>query len=147
MTATHGASIEFARIEADALEWLGRYRVQAVCFDGSHGGLGLVQRLNEATGVTQIATPQRIMTISPAMREFQAAVGDGRFHYDGDPIATWCFSNIVTSLTVNELFRMPEKERPENKIDTAMATFFALSQAVLEPVKEETTWAFEPFLM
>lgn len=146
LNKTNGSAIDFALIEADALEWLGRFKVQEVNFDPAHGGFGLVQRLNEATGITQVETLQRITTVSPAMKEFEAVVADGRFHFAPDPVLTWCVSNIKTSETANGLYRMPEHQ-PENKIDTAMATFFALSRAMLEPVKEENTWAFQPFII
>jgi phage terminase large subunit-like protein len=131
LTSTDGASIEFERIESDLLDDIGKFRVEAVCFDPAHGALGLMQRVVKETGVTDVETPQRAVVISPAMRELEAAVADGRFHFDGDPLMTWCVGNIETTETRNSLYSMPEKPRPESKLDTAMALLFAMSRAVL----------------
>jgi phage terminase large subunit-like protein len=147
LTPTDGSAIDFAKLEEDALEDIRSHNVEAVCFDPAHGGLGLVQRLVEATNVTQVETPQRVVVISPAMKELEACIADGRFHFDGDPVMTWCASNIQTKETANGLYRMPDKDQPENKIDTAMALLFALSQAMVSPVKDTSTWAFEPFII
>jgi P27 family predicted phage terminase small subunit len=131
LTATDGSAIDFDRLEADMIEDVGAYQVQAICFDHSHGGYGAVQRVEVATGVTTVETPQKPMLVSSALKELEAVVADGRFHFDGDPVLTWCISNIQTKESNYGFYRMPEKQRPEHKIDTAMAMFFALSQAML----------------
>ncbi|MBZ4260991.1 hypothetical protein LAN14_20735, partial [Mycobacterium tuberculosis] len=33
--------------------------------------------------------------MSPAMKELEAALAGGRFHHDGNPILTWCISNVI----------------------------------------------------
>ena len=130
LTPTDGSAIDFAALERDALDDIRNFQVEAACFDPAHGGFGLVQRLAEATNVTQSETPQRVTVVSPAMKELEACVADGRFHFNGDPVLTWCVSNMQTKETVNGLYRMPEKAQPENKIDAAMAILFAMSQAM-----------------
>jgi phage terminase large subunit-like protein len=141
--ATDGNSIDFGLIESDLIDLVKNLKVEMLCFDPAHGGTGTVQRVMAETDVPVQETPQRALTISPAMRELEAAIADGRFHFTGDPVMRWCFSNIVTRETVNGLYKMPEKQRPENKIDAAMAIFFAVGRALLIPI--EDTWAFDPF--
>jgi phage terminase large subunit-like protein len=134
LTATDGSSIDFAVIEAEAIEDIRTYQVESLNFDPAHGALGAVQRVVAETNVVQTETLQKPIVISPAMKELEAAVIDGRFHFNGDPVMTWCASNIMTREGNNSLYRMPEKARPENKIDTMMALFFAMSRALrVEP--------------
>jgi phage terminase large subunit-like protein len=143
LTATDGSAIDFAKLEADLIDLIHKFNVEQLCFDPAHGGMGLVQRVVAETNVTSQETPQRPLQISPAMKVVEAEVADGRFHFDGDPVMSWCFSNIVTTEGANSLYRMPEKERPENKIDTAMAVFFAVSRAMLIPSEPNRTWTAE----
>lgn len=134
LIATEGNVISIPLIEQELIDLIHAYPVEELNFDSAHGGAAAAQKAQIETGITQILTPQTALTISPAMKEVEAAVADGRFHYNGDPVLTWCFSNVVTSEGKNSLYRMPEKERAENKIDAAMATFFAMSRARLIPV-------------
>lgn len=81
-------------------------------------------------GLTLAAVPMRAQFLSPAMDELEAAVMDGRFHFDGDPLMTWAISNVVAHRDrKGNLF--PNKERPENKIDPATALLVALSRAMV----------------
>jgi phage terminase large subunit-like protein len=63
----------------------------------------------------------------------KAAVFDGRFHYNGDPILAWAISNVVCHRDKNDnLF--PNKERFENKIDPATALLTALNRVMAQDV-------------
>ena len=80
-------------------------------------------------GVTCVEIRKNVHTFDPAMRELEAAIVEKRFHYDGDPVLTWALSNVVCHRDANDnLF--PRKERPENKIDPAVALLMALSRAM-----------------
>ena len=69
--------------------------------------------------------------LSPAMKELEGAVYDGRFHHDGHPVLTWCISNVMTSESGAGNYRMPDKKKPEDKIDAAIALFLAQYPAAL----------------
>jgi hypothetical protein len=59
----------------------------------------------------------------------EAAVYDGRFHFNGDPILSWAISNVVCHRDKNDnLF--PNKERYENKIDPVTALLTALNRVM-----------------
>jgi phage terminase large subunit-like protein len=76
--------------------------------------------------------------ITPPMQELEAAVGDGRFHHDDNPLLTWCVGNVtVTESNTTGLYAMPEKKRANNKIDAALALFYAMSRAMLAPVEKK----------
>jgi phage terminase large subunit-like protein len=63
------------------------------------------------------------------MNELEAAVYDGRFHYNGDPVLEWAFSNVVAHRDRNDnLF--PTKESAEKKIDPVSALLNAMNRAM-----------------
>jgi phage terminase large subunit-like protein len=145
LTATSDNSIDYSVIEADTVADIGKFDVSELCFDISHADQW-AQRINQATGITLAEVPQRIDQISPAMKELEAAVWDGRFHFDGNPLLTWCVTNVLTRELPSGDFIMPRKERPENKIDAAMALFIAMRRAsVAKPKKKRAS--FTPFFV
>lgn len=87
----------------------------------------LVNRLGNQ--VTCVDVPQTPRYLSEPMKEMEAAVYDGRFHHNGDPILTWAVSNVVCHVDKNDnLF--PTKERFENKIDPVTALLSALNRVM-----------------
>lgn len=83
-------------------------------------------------GITMAEVPQLPKYLSEPMKELEAAVYDGRFHFDGDPIMTWAVSNVVCHRDKNDnLF--PTKETYENKIDPVTALLTALNRVMATP--------------
>jgi phage terminase large subunit-like protein len=135
LNASPGNSIDYASIEADALVDIATYKVQELAYDRRYADQWS-QRVSEISGITRVETPPNPATLSPAMKELEAAVADGRFHHDGDPVLTWCMSNVLTRETAAGNYTMPEKDSPENKIDAAMALFIAMARAKLHTEPE-----------
>jgi phage terminase large subunit-like protein len=79
------------------------------------------------------------------MKELEAAIYDGRFHHDNHPVLAWCMGNVLTRETSLGNYTMPDKERPENKIDAAIALFIAMSRAMVAPTKKRAS--FTPFVI
>jgi phage terminase large subunit-like protein len=67
------------------------------------------------------------------MNELEAAVYDGRFHYDGDPVLEWAVSNVVAHRDRNDNI-FPTKETAENKIDPVTALLNALNRVIAQPL-------------
>jgi phage terminase large subunit-like protein len=83
----------------------------------------------EETKIVEV--PQRVQYLSPAMKDLEAAVKAGRFHHTGDPLLAWGLSNVTVREDPNgNIF--PRKDRPENKIDPAVALILAMGRAVVE---------------
>jgi len=81
-------------------------------------------------GIKMTEVPQIPKHLSEPMKELEAAVYDGRFHFNGDPILTWAVSNVVCHLDKNDnLF--PTKETYENKIDPVTAALTALNRVMV----------------
>src|SRR6185312_15470120 len=103
-----------------------RFQVAEIAFD-PYNATSLVNHL-EPEGLVMVEVPQRTIFLSPAMRELEAAVADGRFHHN-DPVLTWAISNVVAHVDRNDnLF--PNKESKDNKIDPAVALLIALNRAM-----------------
>jgi len=85
----------------------------------------------EKYGLTPVEIPQTVKCLSEPMKELEAATLDGRMHHDGNPIMTWCISNVVAHLDANDNV-FPRKDRPENKIDGAVALIIALARALAQ---------------
>jgi phage terminase large subunit-like protein len=105
------------------------YQVLEVAHD-PYQAVELVNHLTEE-GITMVEIPQMPKYLSEPMKELEAAVYDGRFHFDGDPVLTWAISNVVAHADKNDnLF--PNKERPENKIDPATALLTGLNRVMVQ---------------
>jgi phage terminase large subunit-like protein len=129
LIATPGSSIDYSVIEADTLADIAAYQVQELDYDARYADQ-YAQRVSEQSGITRVEVPPSPAVLSPAIKELEAAVYDGRFHYGGHPVLTWCVSNVQTRETAAGNYTMPTKERPENKIDAAIALFIAMSRAM-----------------
>ncbi len=80
-------------------------------------------------GLKVVEVQQMPKYLSPAMKELEAAIYDGRFHFDGDPILAWSMSNVVCHEDKNgNVF--PLKARAENKIDPATALMTAVYRVI-----------------
>ena len=91
-----------------------------------------------------VEVPQRTIFLIAAMQELEAAVADGRFHHNGDPLLTWAVSNVVAHPDKNDnLF--PNKETQDNKIDPCTALLTAMNRAMnaeaVHPNRFEILWA------
>ena len=128
LSATSGSSIDYATLEADVLADIANNQVAELCFDARYADQWS-QRVSDLSGVTRVEVPPSPAVLSPSMKELEAAVYDGRFHHDGNPVLTWCMSNILTRETSAGNYTMPDKARPESKIDAAIALFIALVRA------------------
>lgn len=137
LTATSGSAIDYSVIEAETLADIGKYQVQELDYDARYADQ-YAQRVSETSGITRVEVPPSPAALSPAMKELESAVADGRVHHDGHPVLAYCLSNVLTNETAAGNYTMPTKSRPENKIDAAVALCLSLSRARLMPVQEKT---------
>ncbi|MDE1161919.1 MAG: terminase large subunit [Acidobacteriaceae bacterium] len=141
LSATPGSSLDYAMLEADALADIAINQVREIPYDPRYADQWS-QRVSELSGVTRIDVPPSSAVLSPAMKELEAAVADGRFHHDGNPVLTWCMSNVLTRETAAGNYTMPDKSRPENKIDVAVALFIAMTRARLAEPEPTADYGF-----
>ena len=72
---------------------------------------------------------------SPAILELDAALRSGRLQHDGNPVLEWCVGDVVGRPDRRgNLY--PAKQRPERKIDAAVALMMAVGRAMAEDTNE-----------
>lgn len=60
----------------------------------------------------------------PAMKNFEETYCAGKFRHGGDPVLTWCASNIITRTDAN-MNMAPDKKKSADKIDDMTALLMA----------------------
>ena len=75
-----------------------------------------------------IETRATVQNFSEPMKLLEAAIYSGEFHYDGCPILSWMFSNVVAHYDKKENI-YPNKTRNENKIDGVVALIMSMNAA------------------
>jgi phage terminase large subunit-like protein len=125
LTTTPGDVTDFGFIEEHLRETAQVVQLDEVAFDPWQAAQ-IMQRLT-VDGMPVIEYRQTVQNMSEPMKELEALVLQGRFHFDGDPVLTWMISNVVAHIDAKENI-YPRKERPENKIDGAVAVIMALGR-------------------
>lgn len=128
LTVTPTDETDFSFIEDDIKQHAEQYNVCEMAFD-KYQSVHIAQRLT-AEGLECVEFPQNKAHMSPAMKEVEAAIKGGRFHHDGNAALTWMINNVVAKEDGAENIQ-PIKERPESKIDGAVALIMAVGRAML----------------
>ncbi len=131
LTVTDGGMIDFARIEADILEFAAMFRNAELAYD-PYQATYLVTRLLEQ-GIDCIKFPQNVATMSAPMKRLDALIISGKLRHGCDerhPM-TWMMSNVVSRVDAKENW-YPRKERRERKIDGPVALIIVLGRAMAD---------------
>ena len=129
LTITPGNETDFDQIESDILELCRRFRVVSAGFDPWQS-TQMAQRLR-TEGVNMLEFRATTQNFSPAILELDAAMRSGRPRHDGNPVLEWCIGNVVGRPDrCGNLY--PAKQRPEQKIDAAVALMMAVGRAMAE---------------
>ncbi len=124
LIATPGDSTDYQRIEDDLLELAPPDRREIVLdkYQSRH----LATRL-QAEGITVVELAMNVSTLSEPTKMLDVLMRRQRILHDGDPLLEWAISNVVGHVDAKDNV-YPRKERPENKIDPAIAVLEALSR-------------------
>ena len=129
LTSTPGNVTDYDQIEADVIADSERFRIVELGFD-PYNATQLTTHL-AAKGVTCIEVPQTVPHLSEPMKWVQAHIVDGTIHHDGNPVFAWAIGNVTAQVDRNENV-FPRKERPENKIDPAVALIIGTGRCMNE---------------
>lgn len=130
LIGTEGDVTDFARIRDDLRADHAVTRIRELAFD-PWGATQLAQEL-AAEGLTVVEIPQTTKSLSEPMKMVEALVKSGHLHHDGNPCLAWQMSNVTCREDPNQNV-YPRKERPELKIDGAVALIMALGRAMAAP--------------
>lgn len=126
LTVTPGERIDFNQIEDDIKELCQQFQVDGIAYDPWQA-VQLAANLT-AEGLLMIETRATVQNFSEPMKLLEAAIYSNEFHYDGCPILTWMFSNVVAHYDKKENI-YPNKTRNENKIDGVVALIMSMNAA------------------
>lgn len=93
--------IDYEQIEKDNLKWAGKFEILEEAFDPWNAAQFALRMANE--GVTMVEVPQNVRSHSAPMKELEALIRAGRFHYDGNAVLKWMFSNVLATVHMVEL--------------------------------------------
>lgn len=140
---TPGNEADYARIEADLLEWQRTLQVKEVDFDRRSARLMLQDfraKLEPTMGRDRVEqmvvdVPQSVETMDPAMKLTERLVVGAKLLHDGNPLMAWMISNIVIERNhKDEIYpRKAGGKDSVNKIDGPVALFTGLSRARQAP--------------
>ncbi len=126
LTVTPGERIDFSQIEEDVKELCQQFQVDGIAYDPWQA-VQLAANLT-AEGLLMIETRATVQNFSEPMKLLEAAIYSNEFHYDGCPILTWMFSNVVAHYDKKANI-YPNKTRNENKIDGVVALIMSMNAA------------------
>ena len=147
VTVTDGNEIDFCVIREDVKEDLGKFNCIECLYDPWRA-TQLAQELQK-DGAPMVECRQTVQNMSEPMKEMEAAVDGGRFHYDGNDIMTWMASNVVAKLDAKDNY-YPRKEgnRNQNKIDGIVACIMGIGRAITtEPSPDIDDFLFNPIIV
>jgi phage terminase large subunit-like protein len=125
LIATSGNIIDFDRIEADILEATTRFKVGEIAYDPWQA-TQLATRL-QTQGARVVEFRQTVANFSEPTKQLDALMRSGKIVHDGNPVLAWMIGNVVGHYDAKENV-YPRKERPENKIDGAVALIMAIGR-------------------
>lgn len=126
LIATPGESTDYKRIQRDIEDAHVRNPFYEIGHDPYHAEQLTANLLDE--GVNVVEVPQKTEHLSPAMRWIEVLMAEGRFHHCGDPVFTWCATNVVVKEDAKENI-FPRKISSAKKIDAMVAIIIAASRA------------------
>lgn len=133
LTACEGGAIDFIQLGDDTVKDIERYKVKVMSYDERYAR-EYAQRVAAAVKVEQVIIPPTVASFSPAMKEVEAAVLDGRFHYATNPMVPWSMGNVESyehGGTGNLTNPVKPKGKNDLKIDPAVAIFLGVNRAML----------------
>jgi phage terminase large subunit-like protein len=142
LSVTDGAEIDYREIQQDILASHLETPSIKIPLD-PHGATNLGHHLIDE-GLDVVTITQNYTNLSDPMKELEAAINNGRFHHDGNPVMTWNIANVVgKNLPGNDDVVRPVKQKAINKIDGAVALMMAMGEAMLqarEPQEEDSIY-------
>lgn len=123
---TDGATVDFELITETIIADCKRINPREAVFD-PFNAIQMMQAV-QAKNVEAVEFQQIAANFAVPLDELLAAVKDCRFHHDGNPITTWCMSNMVARPAKKGLVS-PIKQKPHQKIDGAIAAIMAIARA------------------
>lgn len=126
---TSGEVTDYGAVRAGIAEVRKRFDVRSISYD-PWNAKQLVKTLVEEDEAPMVEFIQGPKSYHPAMQELERAHLAGNLRHGGDPVLTWCASNLVARKDVN-LNKAPDKRKSFEKIDDMSALYMGMSPWVV----------------
>ena len=127
LIVTPGDATDYGQIEEDIVLAARRFDVVCLAFD-PYQGEQMRQNL-DAEGLQTLELRQSVQTMSEPMKALEAAIIGGKIVHERDPVLRWMLGNVTCYVNAkDEIY--PRKDRPEQKIDGAVALIMAYGRAL-----------------
>lgn len=141
MTATAGNAVDFQAVRRRITELSRQLRIGQIAFDPAFA-TETAQKLGES-GLTMVDCRQGYKTFTEPMREFEAAVRDGRLLHGGNPVLRWMVDCSKVKQDASGMIRpvKPDRRKSGKRIDGVVAALMAMSRALLDNSNRESIYA------
>jgi len=129
---TPGNEIDNKLIFDRVLEVNERYLVVQWAYDPWHA-VSLKNDVYAATGIEMVKFVQDLPSFGEPTRIFLDSIAGQKLRHDGNPLARWCASNVVTKEDHHGNKR-PHKGMSDYRIDLIVAAIMARGRAIVTPV-------------
>jgi phage terminase large subunit-like protein len=123
-----GNLTDFDVIAADMRDDCKRHDMREIAFDPALSMYFAGKLVDEGLPMVEIA--QRAAFFTQVLLQVENMVLAGTLRHDNNPVMNWMISNLVVKVSKFNELRQPTKDRPENKIDGAIALLMALGRAL-----------------
>lgn len=123
-----GNLTDFDVIADDMRDDCRRHDMQEIAFDPALSQYFCGKLVEEGLPMVEIA--QRAAFFTQVLLQIENLVLAGKLRHDNNPVMNWMISNLVVKVSKFNELRQPTKDRPELKIDGAIALLMALGRAL-----------------
>lgn len=128
LIVTPGNATDFAEVEGKVIELASEFRVENVLFDQFQAEY-MRQRI-ESAGLKTTDFPQRAITYSPVMKDFEADLLNRLLIHDNNPVMNWCAGNVCAKYISGTLYTIAKPDKQDHlKIDGIAALLMAYGGA------------------
>jgi len=122
MLETQGEVTDYDEIFKKVIWVKENFNLASVAYDQWNAAQIAQKLTNEGIEMTQFI--QGPKSYHPSMKNFEETYYAGKFRHGGDPVLTWCASNIVARTDAN-MNMAPDKKKSADKIDDMTALLMA----------------------
>lgn len=119
-------------LKADFIETCLRFGIRKAAFD-PFNARSLAEEISKE-GILCATMAQNCANFNEPIHDLMAAIREGRFKHDGNPLLRWCVSNAVLIRDRQDRW-MYDKRDSNDKIDPVVAMTMAFRLATLEPAR------------
>ena len=133
LVKTEGERTDFQRVEEDIRELSKMFIVKELVFD-PHESAYLIQNIQQWCNFECVEFTQSPALISLPMKELEGMVYANEIWHNGNPVLTWCISNIVKKQNRSGgsvKYYFPCKENDALKIDSGVAAIMGIGRLMV----------------